>query len=130
MLVCNLWSSLGEIENCVSYMDGKKIPKKKAEHSRLVGGSFNKHGNLFTRFVLSNYQMSRSPHLPTRTPVVYTKALTDFCHLFSLYDLINTLLSQGSIFETASSVQMGKTYIPRTGEGMRGLSNCLGPAQG
>lgn len=34
------------------YTEGKERPKKEAAHSRLVGGDFNKLGNLLKRLVL------------------------------------------------------------------------------
>ena len=51
-------------------------PKKEADHSRLVGGSFNKKGNLCTRLVLSGHKMSRSLHQPVRILEVNRQALT------------------------------------------------------
>ena len=48
----------------------------------------------------------------------YTEALTGFSHIFSPDGLNNFTLSQGYIFGKAPTVGMvGRTYIPRTGEG-------------
>ena len=47
-------------------MEGKERPKKEVDHSRLVGGSFNKQRNFLTRLVLGSQRTSRSLHLPTR----------------------------------------------------------------
>ena len=40
------WDIPGEIWNCPQYMEGKERPIQEAGHSRLVGGRFNKQGNL------------------------------------------------------------------------------------
>lgn len=60
----------------VSHTEGKERQKKEAAHCRLVGGSFNTQRNLHMRLVLGNRKMSRSLHLPTRSLIVYTEALT------------------------------------------------------
>ena len=44
------------------YMEGRERLKKESEHSRLVGGSFNKQGNFLTRLILGGCELSRSPH--------------------------------------------------------------------
>ena len=42
LLVHNLRSSLGEIQNWSPHKEDKERPKKEADHSRLVGGRFSK----------------------------------------------------------------------------------------
>lgn len=69
--------------------------KEEADHSRLVGGNFNKQRNLYMWLVLGDQVMSRSLHVSIRILKVYIEALTGFSHIFSLDDLSNTLLSQG-----------------------------------
>ena len=44
----------------------------------LVGGDFNKQGNLFTKLVLGSLKTSSSPHLPIRIVKIYLVALTGF----------------------------------------------------
>lgn len=63
------------------YIVGKERPKKEAEHSGLVGGSFNSKGNLHRRLVLGLHKMSRSLHPSTRILNVYTEALAGFSHI-------------------------------------------------
>lgn len=46
---------------------GGEKPKKKADHSKLVNGMFNKQGNLHTRLVLGSHKMSRSLHQPAKS---------------------------------------------------------------
>lgn len=54
------------------YTESKERRKKEVNHSRLMGGRFNKQGNLHKpRLVLGRRKMSRSPQLPTRTSEVY-----------------------------------------------------------
>ena len=64
--------------------------------------------------------MSRSLQLPARIWKVYTEALTGFSHVFSITGLNNTSLSQGYVLETAASMgRVGRTYIPKTEEGIQ-----------
>lgn len=51
----------------ISVCGGGEKPKKKADHSRLVDGMFNKQGNLHTRLVLGSHKMSRSLHPPAKS---------------------------------------------------------------
>ena len=88
--------------NCFPYADGKERLKKEVDHSRLVGGRFNKQVNLHMRLVLGSCNMSRSLHSPARILKVYTEALTGFSHIFSPDGLNNTLLSQCFILENIS----------------------------
>ena len=67
--------------------------------------------------------MSRSPHPPTR--ILKIMSLSGFRHIFSPDELKNTLLSQGYVLQTATSMGIvGGTHVSRTG----GSSDCLGPA--
>lgn len=50
--------------------------KKRADHSRLIGGRFNKQGDLRMRLVLGDHKMSGFPHLPARILKVYKEDLT------------------------------------------------------
>lgn len=67
--------------------------------------------------------MSRSPHPPTG--ILKIMSLSGFRHIFSPDGLNNTLLSQGYVLETATSMGIvGDTHVPRMG----GSSDCLSPA--
>lgn len=44
----------------------KEGPKRREDHSRLVGGRFNTQENLYPRLVLSGHRMSRSLQSPAR----------------------------------------------------------------
>ena len=71
--------------------------------------------------------MNRSPYLPARILKFYIEALTGFSHVFSPDGLNNTLLSQGHVLERAPMVgTVGRTYIPRTREGVKSF-HCPGP---
>lgn len=99
-------------------MEIKERWKKKPDYFRLVGGGFNKKGNLHMTHVLGNHKVNRSLHLPDRNLKVYIKTLIGFSHIFSPDSLNNTLFSQGYILETAPSVGMdGRTDIPKMGRG-------------
>lgn len=88
----------------------------------MIGGSFNKQENLHRRLILSECKISRSLYLPARNLNIYTDALTGLSHIIQPDSLNNTLLSQGFTLEMSPSVGiMGKTHIPRTGEGLRSL---------
>lgn len=84
------------------YIVGKERPKKEAEHSGLVGGSFNSKRNLHGRLVLGIHKMSRSLHPSTRILNIYTEALNGFSHIHYPDGLSNTLLSQGCTLENGS----------------------------
>lgn len=72
-------------------MEGKERVKKEAEHSRLVGSRFNKHGNLLTKFVLDNHKMSKSLHLAVRIFKVYIVASSGFSRVHNP-GVLNTIL--------------------------------------
>lgn len=60
--VHNLRSSVGEIHNWPLY-PGKEGSKKKAGHSRFIGGRFQGQGNLLTRLVLGGHKTRQvDPH--------------------------------------------------------------------
>ena len=109
VLVCNLRNPPGDWPPS---MEGKERPKKGEDHSRLLGGSFNKQKKLHTRLVLGGCKTCRCLHPPTKTVKVNIKAFTGFGHRHK------TWLPQGCVLETAPSVGMvGRTYTPRMKEG-------------
>ena len=122
LLVWNLRSPLGKVWNWPPYTKGKERPKKEADNLRLAGDRFNKQGNLPIRLVLSGCKTRRSLHLPATIIKVYIEALMEFNNIFSPDSLNITSLSQGYILEMTASVGIvGRTYIPRTGDGVRSL---------
>ena len=73
------------------------------------------------RFVLGSRRV-RSSHPPARILKVYIQALIRLSNVFSPDDLNNTLLSPDYVFENGSYCgEVGRTYSPRTGEGLRRL---------
>lgn len=60
MLICKFQ---GEIWTWLQYMEGKEKLKKEAGSSRLIGGSFNKQGDLLTRLIYIR-QIDRYARLP------------------------------------------------------------------
>ena len=112
-------------QNGVSYVGSRTGPltrkterqkKKKADHSKSVGSSLNKQGNLIMMLVLGCHKMSRSPHLPTRILKVYIESLTVFRHMYNPGSFKNTLLSQGYVLGTASTVEtVGRVYFKGQG---------------
>lgn len=74
MLVHNLGSCPDEIQNWPWNTEGKERSKKEADPSGLVGGRYNKRGNLDTRLVWAAASISQHP--PTRILRVYVEALT------------------------------------------------------
>ena len=62
-------------------MEGKEKQEKEVGRFRLVGGRFNKQGNLHARFVLSSRKINRIPHSFIVILKVYMEALTGFCHV-------------------------------------------------
>lgn len=98
-------------------------PKKKTGHSRLVGGTHNKQGNLFPRLVLGEHKTSNSQHLPARILKIYIAALTGSV-TYHPDGLTNTLLSQGYILENSSHCSnSGQNVHSKDGE-RGGASNC------
>lgn len=89
---CNFVDFLGEICKWPPYTESKDRVKKHTGHCRLVGGRFNKWGNLHRRFVLGGH---RRLDLCTRPPGSWKftlKALTGFSHTHHPDGLNNTLL--------------------------------------
>ena len=122
LVVPNPRSSSGKIWNWPLYMEGKERLKKEVNHSRLRGGRFNKQGTLHMRLVLIGCKMSRSLYPPTRILKVHTEASTGFSHVYCPDGLNNTLLSQGCVLETVSTMgRVGEMYMPRSREGVRSL---------
>ena len=76
------------------YTEDKENLKKEADLSKLVGGSFNKQGNLHLRFVLGGYK-TRSLHVPARILEVYMKTFTRFSHIYQPDGFNSTLIAQG-----------------------------------
>ena len=130
VLVCNLGSSVGEIWNWPPYAEGKERTRKEVDHSRLVGGSFNRQRNLHLRLVLDDCKMSRSPHPSIRILKVYVEALTGFSHVFSPDGLNKTVLSQEL---SLKCLRLWESWVGCTfqeqGRGW-GTSDCLGSALG
>lgn len=112
----NLGSPLDEICKWPSYMGGKRGPKKEADHSRLIGGGFNKQDSLHMRLVLGNYKLSRSLHPSTRILRAYTEVLMGFSHAYSPDGLNHTWLFPGCIFEGALVQDSEQTTRPEDGE--------------
>jgi hypothetical protein len=76
--------------------------KKKSDHSRLVGGNFNKQRNTHARFVLGGNKLSRSPYSSARILRVYIEGIT-WVHSHIPQDGLNNIsLSQGFILENDS----------------------------
>ena len=125
---------------CLTQMDVASHPgpgtwtvrkRKKANHSRLVGGSFNKQGNLHLR-LFSGHKMSRSLHLPARILKIYREALIELHHIHHPAGLNNTLFSQGCVLKNKlHCVNCGQnlTYILRPGRGRWGRRLCSCPAR-
>lgn len=88
----------------------------------MVGGRFNKQGNLHMSLALSDHKTSRSLHLPAGILKVYIKALTGFSPVHHQDGLNNALLSQGCVLRAASSIgKTSKTHILKTGKEVRSL---------
>lgn len=77
----------------------------------MVGGSFNKQGNLFTRLVLGSHKTSRSLHTPARILKAYIKALMKFSHIYYPDLLNNSLLSQGYNDDNTSHCGNGEQSV-------------------
>ena len=87
-------------------MESKERRKKGANCFILMGGRFNKKGYLHTSFVLDDHKKNKSPYSPVRIFKVCIEALSGFSHVFGSHGLNNTLLFQGYVLETISSVRM------------------------
>lgn len=58
----SVYQQLYWFANHLPYPVGRERRKEEADHSGWVGGNFNKQGDLFMRFVLGIWKMSRSPY--------------------------------------------------------------------
>ena len=105
--------------------------KKKNDHSRLVGSSFSKLGNLHLSFVLSDCKMSRSLHPPAGILEIYREVCMGFSLSLGPGGLRNTLVSQSCVLlrVALSTGMVGRVYIPRIRAGVRSF-NCWGPVLG
>ena len=105
--------------------------KKKNDHSRLVGSSFSKLGNLHLRFVLSDCKISRSLHPPAGILEIYREVCMGFSLSLGPGGLRNTLVSQSCVLlrVALSTGMVGRVYIPRIRAGVRSF-NCWGPVLG
>ena len=112
-----------------THAEGKERPKNEADHSGLVGGSFNKQGNLPVRLVLGDWKVNRSSQWPIRILKVYIESFTGLSDGHSPEELYTPLLSQGCVhkngFHDGISVPQG--IHSKDGE-ERGASCCLDPA--
>lgn len=92
--------------------------KKETGHSRLVGGRFNKQGNLPMRLVLGSCKVNRSAHLPTRILRAYVEDLMGFSH-YTISGLSNIQVIQGHVLEYSSHCGMSRqnTYSKDKREG-------------
>lgn len=100
--------------------EGQGEKKERAGYSRLVGGRFNKQGNLPLRPVLSSLKtVDLCTHLPESEKCI-SKPKLRFSHIFNPDGLYNALLSQACILETCfHCVNGGRMHIPKTAEGVR-----------
>lgn len=80
--------------------------------SRLVGGRFNKQGNLHTRLVLGNCKTSRSLCAPTRILKVYVEALKlgSISYAIQIVSIIPYYLKAMSLKTAHTAGTMGRTY--------------------
>lgn len=100
-------------------LKGRERLKKAADHSRLVGGRFNKQENLFTRLTLGGYGTSRFLYCPLARILkvsiglnwVQSHTLTP--HFYHQAIFLEKLLGVGKVSRHA--------FIPRTGEGVWSL---------
>ena len=125
----NLRSFLGEIWNWPPNTEGKERWKKEADHSRLVGGRFNKQRNLHTRLVLAT--QSRVDLCTHRQNLKFTQRLKGGSVTYTIQVVSTThcSLKAASLKMGPTVGTVGRVYLPRAGEG-RGASDCLGSACG
>lgn len=88
------------------YAEGKERPKKERDHSRTIGGSFNKARELTDKACLRCLQ-DESIFMPTRILKVHIDALTGFSHVCHPDAPNNTLLPQDSFFENTAHCRNG-----------------------
>lgn len=121
------FTMLGTSLKLVPYAESKQRPKEEADPSRLVGGRFNKWGNLHTRLERpQDQQISAPAHQNLK---FYIDVLLGFHHIFRPDGLNNnTLLSQGCVLEAASAKEIvGRMHSQGQGRGW-GTSDCQGPS--
>ena len=102
----NIRHSQGEIWNGSPCTGSKERRKKEANHFVLMGGRFNKKVYLHTSLVLDDHKKNKSPYSPVRIFKVCIEVLSGFSHVFCSDGLNNTLLFQGHVLETISTVGM------------------------
>lgn len=101
---------------------GKERLKKKADHSRLVGGRFIKQGNLHFSLVLCSPKIKGNLHPPVEILRVHVQTLTKFSNILSPDGLNSTVLSQEYVLEIAPRMGLaGGMFIPKLGEVVRCL---------
>lgn len=108
------------------HTQGPRRDKKEAGPSRVVGGSFNKQGDLLTRLVLGG-----CTPLPSRILKVSREASMGFSPVHHPDGLNTTILSQGTLNGSWSRKREWKVHFGGGG-GVKvcGASHCLGPAFG
>lgn len=94
-------------------------PKKEADHSRLVGGRFDKEGNLLTRLILGGRKASRSSYPPARILSFY-RGLNGVQPRTQFRVLTHCSLEAASLKTAPAVGTVGGAYIPRRG-GARSL---------
>lgn len=83
---------------------------------QMVGGSFNKQGNLHRRLVLGGLKISNLIP-PDRVIKIYIEALAGFGHVYCPGGLNNTLLFQDCVLDEAPTVGTeGRMHMLRAGE--------------
>lgn len=103
----------------------KERPKKEEDHTRLVGATFNKQGNLPTSLSWAAARWDLHTHL-SNPESLYRGLNWAESHIY-LTDSLHTFSLKTVSLKMAPTVGMvGRLHIPRTGEG-RGASDCPGP---
>ena len=101
-------------------MEGTERLEKEAGHSKLVGGRFNKKGNLLISLILGGYK-KRSLNWPSRILNVYIEALGLVTYVVQMVSTTHCSLKAVSL-KTAPTVGIvGRTYIARSWEEVRSL---------
>lgn len=94
------------------YTRGRERLKEETDHSRLVGGKFNKQANFHTRLVLDGHKTGRSLHPHTRIQKVYMEAFMGFSHTPNPDGLTPCYISR--LYSPLLGVlKASRTYIPR-----------------
>ena len=66
-LSCPCWDLLLLVPKLTPETEDKERPEEEGGHSRLLGGTVNRQGNLLVRLVLGGFQMIGSPHPPAKS---------------------------------------------------------------